>query len=175
MISIPLSAWRVVAGPPEAEIGARFYETCDHRKSDGWPVVRPIKKRRKFARKNKDLQATATSWSVPRMPRGISPSSGPRSAIRGRSFGLCKAKALPGAVRAQWSLAASDYLGQRMWRRGGYAAAPGKCGGCDAGASRCSAPAPLHPGTSALRGIPDAPAMWSAGPPLTRSCHSPMG
>jgi len=60
----------------------------------------------------------------------------------------------------------SDYLGQRMWRRGGHAAAPGKCGGCDAGASRCSAPAPLHPGTSAVRGIPDAPAMWSTGPPL---------
>src|SRR5262252_4567037 len=48
-----------------------------------------------------------------------------------------------------------------MWRRGEYAAALGKCGGCDAGASRCSSPAPLYPGTSAVRGIPDAPAMWS--------------
>ena len=39
----------------------------------------------------------------PRMLHGISLSSGPRSAARGRSFGLCKAKALPGAVRAQRS------------------------------------------------------------------------
>jgi len=65
VITIPLSAWHVIAGPPGIEIGARFYESILGRKSDGRGVVRPIKKRRKFAIKNKDLQAVSASWSVP--------------------------------------------------------------------------------------------------------------
>jgi len=65
VISIPLSAWRVIAGPPGIETGARFYASILGRKSDGRGIVRPIKKRRKFARKNKDLQVASASWSVP--------------------------------------------------------------------------------------------------------------
>ena len=65
MTNVPLAAWRVVAGPPGIEIGARFYESILGRKSDGRGIVRPIKKRRKFARKNKGLQAASASWSVP--------------------------------------------------------------------------------------------------------------
>ena len=65
MTNVPLAAWRVVAGPPGIGIGARFYESILGRKSDGREVTRPVKKRRKFARKNNDLQAASANWSVP--------------------------------------------------------------------------------------------------------------
>ena len=68
MTNVPLSAWRIVAGPPGIEIGARIYDLLngnEQRKSGGRGIVRHAKKRRNFARKINGLQATSASWSVP--------------------------------------------------------------------------------------------------------------
>ena len=65
MINVPLSAWRIVAGPPGIEIGARFYESILDRKSDGRGVVRHAKKRRNFAKQLNGLQGRFSDWSVP--------------------------------------------------------------------------------------------------------------
>jgi hypothetical protein len=62
MTSVPRAVWRIVAGPPGIEIGARLYEP---QKSEGRTIVHAIKKRRNFAKQINGLQATATSWSVP--------------------------------------------------------------------------------------------------------------
>ena len=68
MINVPLSAWRVVAGPPGIEIGAQFYDLPnrkERRKNGRRRIVRPAKKRRNFIRKINKLQASPASWSVP--------------------------------------------------------------------------------------------------------------
>jgi len=64
MTNLPLTAWRIVAGPPGIEIGAKFYESIFDRKNGGRGVVRPAKKRRKFARKINGLQAHSAICSV---------------------------------------------------------------------------------------------------------------
>jgi len=92
----------------------------------------------------------------PGLPKRPVPAPSPPPACRSAParFGTINVSWLPGAAIAR------------------RAAAPGKCGGCDPGASRCSAAAPLYPGTSAVRGIPDALAMWSTRQLMTHRRHS---
>jgi len=61
MTDVPLSAWRIIAGPPGIEIGARFYER--QKVGDG-PIVRAPKKRRKFAKQINGLRRHLSDWSV---------------------------------------------------------------------------------------------------------------
>ena len=70
MTDVPLSAWRIVAGPPGIEIGAQFYASVLDRKNDGRGSPPLVKKRRKFPHEINDLQGRFLNWSVAKKASG---------------------------------------------------------------------------------------------------------
>ena len=96
MTNVPLSAWRIVAGPPGIEIGARIYDLLnrnEQRKGGGRGIARPAKNVAISLEKSMVCKPPRRVGRCPQTPRRVSPSSGPHSRVR--HTGQLRAARLP--------------------------------------------------------------------------------